>query len=405
MAYINFKPINQIKVGLCLNEKTLHMGRLAYRKKKNYFEYDRSFIKRGLNISPLKCPLKPGLQTFDSFLFEGLPGAFSDSLPDGWGRLLLDRKMRSMGIMPGELSPLDRLAYTGRRGMGALTYEPDYTEKNYSDHLDLDLLAEEIKHIFKGKTSDILEELLWLNSSGAGARPKIAIGIHKNKKKFGNQFEPWLVKFLGANDAADAGAVEYVYALMAKEAGVEMEEVCLLPGKTGPGYFATKRFDRNGEKRLHMHSASGLLHSDFRTPALDYENLMALTMFLTKDINEVEKMFRLAVFNVLAHNRDDHGKNFSFLMNEKGEWELSPAYDLTFSFGPGGEQSTMVMGEGNPGKKDLVKLGQEAKLPDKTIENAVDQTKAALAKWSQYAKEQAVSHESIKLIKSKININ
>ena len=133
---------------------------------------------------------------------------------------------------------------------------------------------------------------------------------------------------------------------MATRSGIAIPETHLFPAKKSAGYFATKRFDRDCPKSLHMHTVCGLLHSDFRSPSLDYQDLIELTTLLTRDVRETEKMFRLAVFNVLAHNRDDHSKNFSFLMNEVGEWQLSPAYDLTFSSGPGGEQSTMVIGEG-----------------------------------------------------------
>ncbi len=207
-------------------------------------------------------------------------------------------------------------------------------------------------------------------------------------------------------DGYDAGAIEYVYALMAKEAGVLMPEVHLFPSQKGAGYFAVKRFDRDGDKRIHMHTASGLLHSDFRIPTLDYEDLINLTAALTKDVREIEKMYRLAIFNVLSHNRDDHAKNFSFLMNEKGEWKLAPAYDLTYSSGPNGEQSTMVMGEGNkPSVHHLVKLGLEANLSKKIIEEIIDQTKNALDKWKILSKNYNVQKSHIELIWKLVNKN
>jgi serine/threonine-protein kinase HipA len=148
-----------------------------------------------------------------------------------------------------------------------------------------------------------------------------------------------------------------------------------------------------------MHSVCGLLHADFRAPALEYQDLLTLTFRLTHDMREVEKMYRLAVFNVLAHNRDDHSKNFSFLMDAQGNWRLSPAYDLTFSYGPGGEQSTLVMGEGrNPGVEHLVKLGLEAKLAKAHITEIIDQTRAALSSWSLLAKQYGVSEVNVQLI-------
>jgi serine/threonine-protein kinase HipA len=204
-------------------------------------------------------------------------------------------------------------------------------------------------------------------------------------------------------DGLDAGAIEYVYGLMAKDAGLDMTQTHLFSAQTGAGYFATKRFDRNAEQRVHVHSACGLLHSDFRAPSLDYEDLMALTGVLSRDVREVAKMFQLAVFNVLAHNRDDHSKNFSFLMNEAGEWKLSPAYDLTFSSGPRGEQSTMVMGEGkNPGTEHLIKLGLDAKLGQELIDTIIDRTKNALSQWKVLASNYGVSQASIELIDKKL---
>jgi serine/threonine-protein kinase HipA len=190
---------------------------------------------------------------------------------------------------------------------------------------------------------------------------------------------------------------------MAKNAGIEMPDVHLFSAQKGAGYFAVKRFDREGKKRYHMHTACGLLHSDFRSPSLDYEDLITLTSTLTRDTREVEKMYRLAVFNILAHNRDDHAKNFSFLMDEQGVWKLSPAYDLTFSFGPNGEQSTMVMGEGkNPCTAHLVKLGLSANISQTTIDVIIEQTKEVLRHWSKHAQNYGVSASNIKLIGGKL---
>ena len=186
---------------------------------------------------------------------------------------------------------------------------------------------------------------------------------------------------------------------MAKEAGIILPETHLFSSKKGPGYFAVKRFDRIGNSRIHMHTAAGLLHADFRTPALDYEDLVNLTGILTKDIREVTKMFRLAVFNVLAHNRDDHSKNFSFLMDAAGTWKLAPGYDLTFSGGPAGEQSTLVKGEGkNPGITQLKQLGSEVGLSKNTVQSIIDQTKTALQKWDALAKEFGVVESSRTMI-------
>ncbi|PWJ56515.1 serine/threonine-protein kinase HipA [Dyadobacter jejuensis] len=405
------RPITELKVGLDFGSKILPVGRLAMRDHTVYFEYQASIIQTRLEISPLRLPIKTGVTAFKARPFEGLAGVFSDSLPDGWGRLLFDRLLRSQNMLPSDITPLDRLAYVGFHGMGALVYEPDYSPSDVKDGLiDLDHLAQQAGEVLTGSSEEIIQELLSLNGSSAGARPKALIGVDETRqnishgaKQLAQGFEPWLVKFPNSQDGLDSGAIEYVYALMAKDAGVVMSEAYLFTASKGSGYFAAKRFDRDGTKRYHMHTVSGLLHSDFRTPSLDYEDLLMLTAQLTKDIREVEKMYRLAVFNVLAHNRDDHAKNFSFLMDEKGEWKLSPAYDLTFSNGPGGEQSTMVMGEGRiPGDKQLVKLGLEAGLSKALVEECIAQTRSALGLWKTLAKEYGVSQSNIDLINKRL---
>ena len=403
--------VNELKIGIDFGKNVIPVGRLATRDYKTYFEYDTDFIKTGLEISPIKLPLGPGLQVFDYQTFEGLPGVFNDSLPDGWGRLLFDRYIRSQHLLPDDFSSLDRLAHVGTTGLGALVYEPDHsmTDKE-KDTIDLDILSRHTQEILDGTADEVLEELLNLNGSSAGARPKALIGLDttkthiiSGKHNLGPDHEHWLVKFANSSDGADAGAIEYVYALMAKEAGVEMMPVHLFDAAKGSGYFATQRFDREGDKRFHMHTASGLLHSNFRMPSLDYEDLIALTGVLTKDVREIEKMFRLAVFNVLSQNRDDHGKNFSFLMGENGDWKLSPAYDLTFSSGPRGQQSTMVMGEGqSPSVGHLLKLGEEAGLKESKVNEIVAQTKYALGHWEVLADKHGVAKTNIKFIQSRI---
>lgn len=406
---MNNSPIKEVKVGLDFGAGVLPVGRLAIRQGLVYFEFHLSFIEAGLEISPLHLPLQPGLCQFDRLMFKGLPGVFNDSLPDGWGRLLLDRTMRLQGTLPEQLSPLDRLAHVGKTGMGALIYDPDYNTDETNTSVDLDTLAFHTQAVLNGEAEEVLQKLLALNGSSAGARPKAMIGvdeIHQNiihsTRGLPEGYAHWLVKFPNTQDGEDAGAIEFVYALMAQEAGVNVTPAHLFPAQRGAGYFATRRFDRDGDRRLHSHTACGLLHSDFRTPSLDYEDLIALTEILTRDVREVEKMFHLAVFNVLAHNRDDHSKNVTFLMDEKGEWTLSPAYDLTFSSGPHGEQSTTVMGEGkNPGTTQLIKLGQTAKLKPQRISQIIEKTQTALSCWKQLAKEYGVSKTNIDLISAR----
>ena len=377
---------------------TQKVGTLAIRDKKIYFEYDKNFLKTGIELSPYKLPLKSGLFRCDDDTLDGLWGLFNDSLPDGWGRLLMDRHLMRLGVNPHSLSPLDRLAYVGSHAMGALSYKPEQELENSIDEIVLDDLAKSSAEILEGSSETLLDELLSLNGSSAGARPKVLVQISDDQKqiihgrqKLQEDFSHWMVKFASSMDSREIGAIEYAYSLMAKEAELDMPQTALLEAKKGR-YFAIKRFDRVGNKRVHMHSVAGLTHSDFRFPTLDYDDLLALTLHLTKNVQEVEKVFRLACFNLFTHNRDDHAKNFSFVMDEKGTWNFSPIYDVTFSNGPGGEHSTMYMGEGkHPTSEHLLQLAKKhgIKKADAIIENV----KQARDKWKIFAEEAKVSNK------------
>lgn len=410
---MNTNPITHINVAIHFNtnQSPLPVGQLTQQQRTIYFEYDKSFVERGLEISPLHCPLRQGVQQFDRTLFDGLPGVFNDSLPDGWGRLLLDRQARTHNLAPEQLTPLDRLAHVGQSGMGALLYQPSYEHTTENHPLNLDKLATEAKSVLAGHASDVLDELIALNGSSAGARPKAMIHVSKDLQTILHQtntqpddFTAWIVKFPNIQDGEDAGAIEYVYSVMAKQAGITMPDTHLFPAKSNPGYFAAERFDQHLNQRLHLHSVCGLLHTDFRIPTLDYTDLLTLTTLLTKQPTHSENMFRLAVFNVLAHNRDDHAKNFSFSMQANGQWQLSPAYDLTFSFGPGGEHSTTVKGQGKDITIDqLIQLGVSAQLNSNTIKTIIEQTQQALAQWPLLAKQHGVSQDNIDFIEKKHN--
>ncbi|MBU1667804.1 type II toxin-antitoxin system HipA family toxin [bacterium] len=385
-------------------QKTQKLGTLAQKNKKIYFEYDKEFLKTGIQISPYKLPLKAGVQRCDDDTFEGLWGVFSDSLPDGWGRLLMDRHLMRLGVNANALTPLDRLAYMGKHAMGALSYEPERElEDAFLNEIVLDDLAESSQEILEGSSETMLDELLSLNGSSAGTRPKVLVQISEDKKKIihGQQklkkgFSHWMVKFASSVDSKEIGAVEYAYSLMAKEAGLIMPRTVLLEGKKGR-YFAIERFDRVGDRRIHMHSVAGLTHSDFRFPTLDYDDLLSLTLHLTKNVKEVEKVFRLACFNLFTHNRDDHAKNFSFLMDEKGVWSFSPVYDITYSSGPGGEHSTMYLGEGkNPSKEHLLELAKKHGV--KNGEQIILVVKEAIEQWNTFAKIAGVSERMQKSI-------
>lgn len=238
-------PVKLLNVFLAFGDTPLEVGRLALVRRKIYFEYSPSFIASGLEISPAKLPLQSGAKAPVTDIFDGLFGVFNDSLPDGWGRLLLDRQVQALGIAPEKLGPLDRLTYVGKFGMGALVYEPSEPHVSKPPHqLDLDRLAEESARISQGEVEQISTELLELAVSSAGARPKIMVGLSDDATQFihGQQdlptgFEHWMIKFTSNQDRKDSGNIEYAYSLMARAAGIEMMPTKLFLAKKGVGHF------------------------------------------------------------------------------------------------------------------------------------------------------------------------
>lgn len=323
------------------------------------FEYDRLWLQDGFSISPFYLPLKAGVFTARLDPFNGLFGVFNDSLPDGWGQLLIDRWLAGKGINPSSLSVVDRLSLTGNSGMGALSYLPAQNPDENSETLSLDFYAAEVEKILQDDYTGSLDELVNKAGSSGGARPKVMIKIDE---------EEWIVKFPSSSDPKDVGKIEYEYSLLAKKCGLEMTETRLLEGK----YFGTRRFDRENGKRIHVHSASGLLYASHRLPSLDYTSLMKATLSLTRDINEVEKMFRLMVFNVLIGNKDDHSKNFSFIYRDN-RWQLSPAYDILPSYGFNNNHTTTVNGKGNPTMSDCIEAAEVCSLPVKVAKRVVEE--------------------------------
>ena len=322
------------------------------------FEYDSDWLNNGFSISPFSLPLikKVFIPKYDPF--GGLFGVFNDSLPDGWGRLLVDRLFLKNKINPNEIDNLNRLAVVQESGMGALTYKPEHKFESENNISDYDILAQECSKILESQNSDNLDELFFLGGSSGGARPKILTSIDN---------EDWIIKFPSSSDPKNIGEKEYQYSLCAKDCGIYMTETRLFPSKICSGYFGIKRFDRKNTKKVHMVSASGLLETSHRLPNLDYNILMKLTLELTRNYLDIEQLFRLMCFNVFANNRDDHSKNFSFLYDDKkNEWHLSPAYDLTYSFSFNGEHATTINGEGkNPTLDDILAVAKNIGLKEK----------------------------------------
>ena len=322
------------------------------------FQYDDSWLEQGFSISPFSLPLENQVFVPTKDYFDGLFGVFADSLPDHWGRLLLKRLLLAHEQNPDKLTVIDRLAIVGKLGMGALTYYPEQSFSEENDNTDLDELAFQCQKILHTEYSDKLDELYRLGGTSGGARPKIMTTIND---------EDWIIKFSAHVDGENAGKMEYDYFCCARKCGITMSETKLFPSEVCEGYFGIKRFDRisdiSGTKRVHMLTAAALLELDFEQPSLDYHSLMKLTKIITRDNkDDVENMFRRMCFNVFAHNRDDHSKNFTYLYDESADsWRLSPAYDLTYSNTYYGEHTTTVDGNGrNPGKKELLAVGTMA---------------------------------------------
>lgn len=349
------------------------VGKLALAKDgRTAFSYDENWLENGFSISPFSLPLKEQVFLSDKPYFGGLFGVFADSLPDAWGRLLLNRMLHEKKINTGSLNSLDYLAIVGSSGMGALTYEPEYCLTTETKPIDLDQLAEECKKILQTEYSNELDTLYHLGGTSGGARPKIMTQING---------EDWIIKFPAHIDNADAGLMEYQYSVCAKKCFIDMEATELFPSGTGNGYFGTRRFDRETSvdgitEKKHMVTAAALLEVNYEEPCLDYHSLMKMTNILTHgNRHDMENMFRRACFNVFAHNRDDHAKNFTYLYEEGDKkWRLAPAYDLTYSTTYYGEHTTAVNGNGAaPAKDDLMAVGIRAGLRSKKCREIIDE--------------------------------
>lgn len=365
-----------------------HVGKLAAHSNTILFQYTPEFLDSGINISPFRLPLSPEVKEDPKRTFDGLFGVFNDSLPDGWGLLLLDRALRKKGSSLHACLPLQRLAMVGTHGMGALEYTPaaEQTEEAVSV-AELDALAEDSLQILRDAPVDAgqLDKLIQLNGSSAGARPKILVNVADDYRIVPQgagepKGTPWIIKFRSAHEPPDTGLTEYAYSLAAKKAGLDMPETHLFPSATSPGYFGVQRFDRVHGQKVHVHTACGLLHASHRDPSLTYESLLRLTLLLTKDMREVLKMVRLMVFNVRSGNKDDHSKNFSFLLNKENQWRMAPVYDLTPSEGINGEQTCMVNNKGKDiTEKDFLAAAATVDVDARTVREIMQQVDAALA--------------------------
>lgn len=409
--------LNKVTVYINLEGFKTELGVLVNEKRNIYFKLSPSYLKEfkpfatsKLLVSPFKMKHSDEIQTCSLFPFDGLFGIFSDSLPDAWGKLLLDRFIISTNKTLTDVNPLNRLLYVGKIGNGALEYEPQI-ENYFTEigHVDIEEYYQASKKLLAGGDATILSNFYRLGGTSGGARPKINVGLNQKTnhlidtfENLPTNYEAWLVKFPSTYDLPDCANIEFAYHKMALACGIEMSEAKLLKGQGRDSFFASKRFDRIANKKLHVHSLAGLLQDDFRNTSLDYGHLLDAGFYLEKDVAVYQKILRLAAFNVFASNQDDHSKNFSFLLNKKGEWKFSPAYDLTFSQGNYGFQSLSVAKKSkNIESKDFLILAKHFQIENAQI--IIDEVKEQLSNWTYFANEAGVSEHSKKLIKKVID--
>lgn len=383
------------------------------------FEYSDEIRDIGIELSPIVMPLKGRIFSFPDLpiqSFKGLPGLLSDSLPDKFGNKVLSAYLGSVGKRPEELNALDRLAYTGTRGMGALEYRPVLlTEGDISERLEVTTLAQLADEVLKSRVTDY-SSILKVGSSAGGARAKALIGwneatgeVRSGQVKLDPGFGYYLIKFDGVTGNGDKegddkwgyGRVEYAYHLMAKAAGIEMTD-CRLWDKR---HFMTRRFDRTETGgKLHMQTLGALAHFDFNNPLLySYEQAFRITRVVVRDARAQAALFRRMVFNVLAWNCDDHVKNISYLMDREGRWTLAPAYDVCYAYNPYGDWTSSHQMSVN-GKKsgitdeDLMAASKIADLRPRLATKIINEVREAVHNWPTFAAEAEVHEEFVDVI-------
>ena len=401
------------------------LGTLVDTTRGVFFEYSPQAIARGLQLSPMHQPLPhagavAALFKGESY-FYGLPGFIADALPDGWGMLLMDRALRKLGREPRSVSVLERLAIVGSRAMGALSFEPSEEDLLPAEKLHLKDLANEVIALQAGEVSGSqvdaqLRHLMQLGGSPQGARPKVLVafnartGASSSGMPLAGSATPWLIKFPAESEHREVCAIEELYARVARQGGIDMPRSRFFDLGSKHSAFGVERFDRiviaDGKakhiSRVPIMSLSAYLEADHRVPSLDYETVLLATQRITGDQREVLTAFKRCIFNVLMHNRDDHSRNFAFRLDQQGLWKLSPAFDLTYSFGPGGEHSTSVAGHGkNITRAHLLWVASSADINVKTAERCIADWIKAVGGMSKLLRELPIRRDTFNgLLKS-----
>lgn len=396
------------------------------------FEYDRNFVKSGIELSPFYMPLSNRIYTFPDLplpAFHGVPGMLADSLPDKFGNAVIDQWLASQGRTPDSFQVIERLCYTGKRGMGALEYVPAKGPENRNTgSIDIDEMVRFASDVLKNREGIHVSmteqttsgQLLQLGTSAGGARAKAIIAwnektndIRSGQIDAGDGYSYWLLKFDGVDRNGDHGTIdkpeytmiEYAYYLMAVDAGVIMNE-CRLLKENGRSHFMTKRFDRENEtgSKIHMQTLGALGHIDYNTPCLcSYEQAAVYARQLGVENRDIEQLFRRMVFNVLAVNQDDHVKNISFLMDRKGCWRLSPAYDMTFAYNAqnkwlSAHQMTINRKKSGITKDDMLACGKAMDIKASKANKIINEVKTVVDDWKSYAERVGIREITMKTV-------
>ncbi len=404
------------------------------------FEYDAAFAQSGIQVAPLVMPLARRVYRFPELArptFHGLPGLLADSLPDKFGNALIDAWLATQGRQPGSFNPVERLCYTGERGMGALEFAPAIGPRaRQTTHIEVGKLVELASEVLSHRNNlqasfvaegreDALRDILRVGTSAGGARAKAVIAwnpetneVRSGQVKAGQGFEYWLLKFDGVSGNKDKelddpkgyGLIEYAYYLMALDCGIDISE-CRLFKENGRSHFMTRRFERlaNGEK-LHMQSLCALAHYDFNMAgAYSYEQALLVMRQLRLPMQAIEQLFRRIVFNIVARNQDDHVKNIAFLMNKAGEWSLSPAFDMTYSFNPSGawtasHQMTMNGKRDHFTLEDFNACAKTASMKRGRAAKILAEVQATVAQWPSFAETAGVPDAVRERIQRTLNL-
>lgn len=381
------------------------------------FEYSNEAKTKGLELSSYVLPLE-GARLRRGFASHqlGLPGPVYDSLPDGWGMLLMDRLFKRRGLNVARIGPLERLAYIGNHAMGAMSFEPVAPEAMEPQaHIPLELLAAEIQDVLNGEGGEFLQTLLLVGGSPQGARPKALVYRDPRTGTFTTAadrpgFEAWLIKFPAKEEHREVCAIEMVYAECLRMCGIQTPDTQHFDLPNGLAAFASKRFDRIDGQRVPMQSLAAFTGADYRAPgALDYVNFLRATQMCTNDVREKAIAFERAVFNIAFNNRDDHPKNFAYIMSPSGVWRLAPAYDVTFCEGPGGYHQMDVMGEALAiDRHALLSLAGEAEVSVDIAGRIIDSICGIASQFSAVAERVCpgmITLDTLHTIQSRINEN